>query len=245
MRLAQRLNLPSTPSAAWLRAAVGPALCGAAYANGLAHGPAPLLAALLLAVTLYAAVTQRKAVALPCFVAAGVVMLALGMSLVPGYSRVDLGVVSVNAGKAVAGLSAVAMLPSAWRWNRACTAAALACLVLVPALAWAIGFVHWAPATPAHVATYAFGNLFGTIAEEWFFRRWLHTPLQRYGRWAALVITAVLFGIAHVGGGPSFMLLAGVAGLFYGAVFQFTGSVWASVLLHLALNVLRAALFGG
>ncbi|MFZ5544636.1 MAG: hypothetical protein ACOZJZ_13840 [Pseudomonadota bacterium] len=35
-----------------------------------------------------------------------------------------------------------------------------------------------------------------------------------------------------------------MAGLGYAGVFWATGSIWASVALHLALNVLRAALFG-
>ncbi|WKB52363.1 CPBP family intramembrane glutamic endopeptidase [Eleftheria terrae] len=231
-------------SAAW-RAPVAPLLCLGAYALGLARGPWPLLAASLFGLLLYASQAASRRVAPWAFAAAGAVMLALALGAVPGFSRLDLGPVTVNTAKALGGLAAAVMLPSAWRWNRACTLTAAACLIGVPALAWAVGQVRWAPTGPALLAVFAAGNLFGTLAEEWFFRRWVQTPLQRLGSVVAVVLTAVLFGLAHLGAGQTFALLAGVAGLGYAAVFQLSGgSVWAAVAVHLALNVLRVGLFG-
>jgi len=176
---------------------------------------------------------------------AGGMFLAMGFGLVPGFSPVHIGSALVNSGKALAGLSALAMLPSGWHWNRRCSAISVLCLVTVPALAWAIGYVHFAPAAWAVIAWFALANLFGTIAEEWFFRPWVQQPLQRFGVTTSLVLTALLFGLVHFGSGPLFMALAAVAGLAYAGVFQASGnSIWASVALHLALNITRTALFG-
>jgi membrane protease YdiL (CAAX protease family) len=242
--MADRLPRDTSSVAAWL-ALTAPALCAFAYAAGLADGAWPAVSATALAALLFASVSLRGRAASAAFVAAGALLLALGMSAVPGYSRLPLGDVSINVGKAVGGLAAAAMLPSAWRWNARCTLVALTCLVGVPGLAWAVDHVRWAPAALTAVALFAGANLFGTIAEEWFFRRWVQDPLRRFGAVAAGAGSAVLFGLAHAAAGPVFMALAALAGLAYAAVYQLSGgSVWAAVALHLALNVTRVAAFG-
>lgn len=227
-------------------ALTAPLLTALAYVFGLAHGVAPMVAAGLLGGLLYMAIAGRGQVAVAAFVVAGVLLLALGLSVVPGYGRLPVGPASINVGKAIGGLATAAMLPSAWRWNRHCTAIALAGVVGVPALAWAIGYLHWAPATPRVVFAFALANLFSTIAEEWFFRRWVQQPLQRFGTAVAIGGSAVLFGLAHAPSGTTFMVLAGVAGVAYAAAYHASGrSVWAAVAVHLALNVVRKAFFGG
>jgi uncharacterized protein len=227
------------------RAAAGPALCALLYASGHAHGAAPLLAALLFAALLFNAGSASGHRAGIAFALAGAVFLAMGFGLVPGFTPVTLGAMQVNSGKALAGLSALAMFPSHWQWNRRCSIIAAVCLLAVPLLASAIGYVHWAPAAPMTVGWFALANGFGTIAEEWFFRLWVQRPLQRFGTAPSLLLTALLFGLVHFGGGPLFIALAALAGLAYAAVYQASSnSVWAAVALHLALNVLRAACFG-
>lgn len=229
-----------------LRYLAGPLLCMPLYALGGAHGPYPLLAALLFAALLHGMAGNRRRWSLPSAVLAGVLFLAIGFGLVPGFERIAVGTASVSGGKALAGLAAMLALPSRWRWNRRCSAVALACLALVPLLGWAVGYVHWAPAPWQALAAFAFANLFSVIAEEWFFRRWVQAPLQRYGVAVSIVASALLFGLVHFGGGPVFMALAAVAGLAYAGVFRISGgSVWAAVALHWALNIVRVALFGG
>lgn len=227
------------------RAAAGPALCLLLYASDHAQGVAPLLASLLFAVLLFGAGAATGRRASLAFALAGAVFLAMGFGLVPGFTPIALGTVQVNSGKALAGLSALVMFPSHWQWNRHCSVIASVCLLTVPLLAWAIGYVHWAPAAPAAIGWFALANGFGTIAEEWFFRLWVQRPLQRFGVTPSLLLTALLFGLVHFGGGPVFMALAALAGLAYAAVYQAAGnSVWAAVALHLALNLTRAACFG-
>lgn len=228
-----------------LRAAAAPAWCALAWWLGAVHGPWPWVASAVMAVLAFGALAGARATAAVCFIGLGAMLLVLGFGAVPGFTRLSLGPSTVNTAKALAGLSAAAMFPSPLRWNGRCTVVAALTLVGVPLLAWAIGFVHWAPASLKAVGVFAIANLFTVIGEEWFFRRWIQQPLQpRVGAALALLASAALFGAVHFAGGPHFMLLAALAGLGYGGVFLLSGSIWAAVVVHLALNVLRAALFG-
>jgi len=229
----------------FLRAAAAPALVAGGYWLGVAHGPWPAVAAGALAVLAFLSMSASRDVAIVSFIGVGAVLLALGFGVVPGFSRLPLGGASLNTAKLLAGLGAAAMFPSPLRWNARCTAIAAVTLIGVPIVAWAISHVRWAPATPEKLLWFAVANLFTVIAEEWFFRRWIQQPLQPHvGGALALLASAALFGLAHFAGGTQFMLLAALAGLGYGAVFWASGSIWAAVLLHLMLNVLRATLFG-
>jgi uncharacterized protein len=229
----------------YLAAGAGPALCVILYARDHAHGVAPSLASALMSVLLFNTASADARRASIAFALAGLVFLAMGFGLVPGFGPIALGGVQINSSKALAGLTALAMFPSVWRWNRYCSAIAALCMLTVPALAWAIGYVHVAPAAPVALAWFALANLLGTIAEEWFFRLWVQRPLQRFGIAPSVLLTTLLFGLVHFGGGPLFMGLATLAGLAYAGVYQASGnSVWAVVALHLALNVTRVALFG-
>lgn len=63
------------------------------------------------------------------------------------------------------------------------------------------------------------------------FRGWIQTQAgQRYGMWAGLLLSAVLFGLRHL-----------PADLFYAGVWQATPRMWLSRLLQLYLG---AVLFG-
>lgn len=239
-------------AASLLPAAVGPLACGAMYGLGAASGAAPMLASLLLAALLLGAVQAGSRWATACFALAGVVLLAMAAGAVPGFGRVPLagaagaaGGASVNAAKAVAGLAAVAMFPSHWAWNRRCTLIAGACLAGVPLLALSVGFVRWAPAAIEILLAFALANAFTVLAEEWFFRHWVQRPLMRWGAAVSVAASALLFGLAHLGGGATFAVLAAVAGLAYAGVYRASGgSLWAAAALHWALNLLRVTFFG-
>lgn len=61
-----------------------------------------------------------------------------------------------------------------------------------------------------------------------------------------MIVTALLFGLVHFGGGPMFVGLSALAGLAYASVYHVSGnSVWAAIALHLSLNIVRIGLFGG
>lgn len=236
---------PRSDAAAALAAATGPALCAVLYAVGAVGGPVPMVASLVLAALLFGAVRAPGRWAAACFALAGVVLLALAAGVVPGFARLPVGGLSINTPKALAGLAALAMFPSFWAWNRRCALISLACLLGVPLVALAVGFVHWAPSSANMLLVFALTNAFTVVGEEWFFRHWVQRPLARWGIAVSVLASAVLFGLVHLGGGAAFAGLAMLAGLAYAGVYVASGgSIWAAAALHWALNLLRVALFG-
>lgn len=123
-------------------------------------------------------------------------------------------------------------------------------LVLIMLLSLAAGYVRFAPKWPAATALWLWVNLcFTCLAEEALFRGFIQGGLQRawerrpWGQVGALGIAAVLFGLAHAAGGPTYVALATVAGVGYGWVYQRTGRIEASILTHFALNTVHFLLF--
>ena len=80
------------------------------------------------------------------------------------------------------------------------------------------------------------------IPEEMFFRGVLQNLLEtRFPAVAALGSTAVLFGLSHFNKGAAFnwryVLLASIAGAFYGRAWSSKHRILASVLTHTAVDV--------
>jgi membrane protease YdiL (CAAX protease family) len=57
------------------------------------------------------------------------------------------------------------------------------------------------------------------------------------GRVAAVLLSAVLFGLAHRYQGPAGMVATGVLGVVFGSVYVASGSLWPSMLLHVLLDL--------
>jgi membrane protease YdiL (CAAX protease family) len=80
------------------------------------------------------------------------------------------------------------------------------------------------------------------VPEELFFRAWVQNLLERrVGRHAALVIAAVLFGLSHFNKrSPTFnwryVLLATIAGIFYGRAWRENRRVPASTITHTCVD---------
>lgn len=117
-------------------------------------------------------------------------------------------------------------------------------LLMVPAVAWALNLVGWQPKWPPQFGLWLALNLFGAVlAEELVFRGLLQTWLvQRMGALAGIGITALLFGAVHAPFSPMFAVVAGLAGLGYGAAFHLSGRLWPAMALHLAVNVCHVLL---
>lgn len=114
-------------------------------------------------------------------------------------------------------------------------------VVLLTSLA--LGYVRWAPKLPAETLLFLGVNLlFTCTAEEALFRGFIQAQLQRVwkniprGSWLALGVAAGLFGLAHAAGGATYVVLAAIAGLGYGWIYQKTQRIEASILTHFALN---------
>ena len=72
------------------------------------------------------------------------------------------------------------------------------------------------------------------IIEEWAFRGVLLKNLLPYGRGGAIVISALLFGIAHVD--PPRIIFATCIGLLLGLCYEYTGSLLVPIIIHFINN---------
>jgi uncharacterized protein len=117
-------------------------------------------------------------------------------------------------------------------------------------LSLAAGFVRWDPKVPASLPLWAWSNLFLTVLpEEALFRGVVQNALERRlggtraASAAVVVIAGAFFGLAHAGGGPTYVVLAGVAGVGYGWIYMATRSLAAAALAHVGVNAVHFLFF--
>jgi membrane protease YdiL (CAAX protease family) len=112
-------------------------------------------------------------------------------------------------------------------------------------LGLALGFLHVHPHAPwlrQLPVAWIFTFLFVAVPEELFFRGWLQNLLERRtGRTPALCITAALFGLAHFNKRAAhfnwrYVLLAAIAGIFYGRAWRQERRVGASAITHASVD---------
>jgi len=110
-----------------------------------------------------------------------------------------------------------------------------------------LGFLHFHAAIPtvSHVVLgWIFTFFFIAVPEELFFRGWVQNLLERrVGQRWALVTTAVLFGLSHfnkraVHFNWRYVLLAALAGIFYGQAWRQERRVGASAITHASVDTL-------
>jgi membrane protease YdiL (CAAX protease family) len=93
--------------------------------------------------------------------------------------------------------------------------------------------------------------VFTALPEETCFRGLIQGLVQRHTARpiSALLITSVLFGLAHLNNGPApdwrYFLLATLAGIAYGWAFQRTGRLAAPALAHLLVDLTWSLAFKG
>ena len=115
------------------------------------------------------------------------------------------------------------------------------------ALGLSLGFLHlhagW-PGLAAIAGAWVFTFVFIAVPEELFFRGWMQNLLERrVGRTAALILTAILFGLAHFNKRAAhfnwrYVLLAAVAGIFYGRAWRSERRVGASAITHASVDAI-------
>lgn len=124
------------------------------------------------------------------------------------------------------------------RWVPKALGISVVCVGLLAGGALALHAIAWAPKWSRPVELFALGNLFLVcIPEELFFRGFVQGKLKSVG-WASL-----FFGLCHFQGGLGLMVVATVAGFFYGTAYQKTGRLEASILVHFLLNFIHLTLF--
>ena len=80
----------------------------------------------------------------------------------------------------------------------------------------------------------------GPVVEELIFRKLMIDRLHYYGETAAIVFTALCFGLFH--GNLTQFLYASCVGLFLGYVYCKTGKVIYTMIMHILLNTISASI---
>ena len=116
---------------------------------------------------------------------------------------------------------------------------------IVIALGLALGFIH------PHRNLPGIGNallrwvlifFFTAVPEELFFRGWVQNLLERrLGRRTALIVASILFGLSHFNKRSAhfnwrYVLLATIAGVFYGRAWRENRRVPASTITHASVD---------
>lgn len=87
------------------------------------------------------------------------------------------------------------------------------------------------------------------FTEEIVFRGWFFRLTEQWlGSWAALGLSAALFGALHLGNANA-TLLAGVAiafeaGIMLAAIYMITRRLWAAIGIHMAWNFAQGGIYG-
>jgi membrane protease YdiL (CAAX protease family) len=115
------------------------------------------------------------------------------------------------------------------------------------AMGLGLGFLHphrgWPGLAPI-AGAWLFTFFFIAVPEELFFRGWLQNLLERrIGSAPALFLTAALFGLSHFNKRTAlfnwrYVLLAAVAGVFYGRAWRQDRRVGASAITHASVDAI-------
>ncbi len=118
---------------------------------------------------------------------------------------------------------------------------------IVIALGLALGFIHPhrnLPGVGSALLRWVAIFFFTAVPEELFFRAWVQNLLERrVGRRTALVIASILFGLSHFNKRSAhfnwrYVLLATIAGIFYGRAWRERRRVPASTITHASVDCL-------
>ena len=126
--------------------------------------------------------------------------------------------------------------------------AALALIAAVPLLLYSavlLGGLAFEQHTPEWLGAFMLANLFFvSLAEEALFRGYLQQRFkQLLGGIPALLLSSLLFGLAHLSGGLLLVIFATLAGLLYGLAWHWSGRLWLSTALHFGLNLTHLLFF--
>lgn len=117
-------------------------------------------------------------------------------------------------------------------------------------VALATHYVRIDPKLPPQTWLWASNNLFFVcFAEESLFRGLIQGGLTNLAsaisrwKWLPLVLSSLLFGLDHYEGGLPYILLAALAGVFYGYTYWKTNKIQSSILVHFGLNLTHFLLF--
>jgi membrane protease YdiL (CAAX protease family) len=239
---------------------------------GVMHGPAALWL-LAVAASAWSLLARRGSTRIVAIGVTSAFGLLLGLHLLPGFSNPIVIRDAVLASGALPysqyvnfdkTLGAVLLLGCCgWtpirtfgEWRTALRRAAPVLLLTVAvamAASLVLGFLRFQPHWTPLFVVWAVVNLLTTcVSEEAFFRGFVQREVQRgltsiasrrYADAIAVVVSAVLFGVAHIAGGWRYVALASLAGGGYALTYRLTARVEMSILTHFTLNAVHFLLF--
>lgn len=198
-----------------------------------------------------------------------VLALAITMHAVPGFNNpiiadgIRFSTLSapfrqyLNIDKAAVGLLLLAFLcrrsrsRAEWKDTIILTLPIAAVTVIIVLVAgYQFGYVRPDVKVPAYTPIFLATNLlFTCVAEEAFFRGLLQERMQkkladvRHGTLIAVLISAVLFGLVHAGGGVKFVILSTLVGLGSAFAYARTRRIEAPIITHFSLNAIHFIFF--
>ncbi len=89
---------------------------------------------------------------------------------------------------------------------------------------------------PGAVILYMTTAIAPAFAEEFLFRGVVYANLRPFGRWQAILISAMTFSLMHENVAQIFYTF--VCGILLALMYEYTGSVWCGVVFHLLNNQL-------
>jgi CAAX protease family protein len=164
---------------------------------------------------------------------------------------INMGIVAFAAWRGLPGIG------YRFEFDRKKVGTALLCFLLFGAVAIPLGlaihFIHYSFALrKLLIAPAAFVGiyLFTAIPEELLFRGLIQNWFERIigRRIQSLLLASIIFGASHLNNGPpipnyKYFLMASIAGLFYGFVWQRTGSLAVSAITHALVDAAWSVLF--
>lgn len=198
-----------------------------------------------------------------------VLALAMAMHAIPGFNNpVIVDGISfspdaapfkqyLNFDKAAAGLLLVAFLCrrcrswAEWKEVLVLTLPITVVTVLsVLLIAYFVGYVRPDFKIPAYTPVFLVTNLlFTCVAEEAFFRGLLQEQVSqklqgtRFGTTIAILLSTLLFGVVHIGGGLTFTILSTMVGLGSACAYARTRRIEGPIITHFFVNAVHFVFF--
>jgi CAAX protease family protein len=124
-------------------------------------------------------------------------------------------------------------------------------LIAIP-LGFLLGFTSWNPRWRGSVdflLVYLELFLFIAVLEELFFRGFLQNLLQKslHSWWGGQLVASCIFGLFHILHAPfpnwRYVILASIAGWFYGSSYRSSGTLFSSAVLHALVDTVWRTFF--
>jgi len=94
------------------------------------------------------------------------------------------------------------------------------------------------PVKPLQIALlFCIGSIIGPVAEEIFFRGILYSFFRRWGIFAALLISTLVFVLLHQVRGPAIPVTQAIGGILFGIAFEVEKNLMVPITIHALGNM--------